>query len=343
MKKVLIGVLVAIALVVWVISWFRSPEAVTASGAQAWPGGMGTLEDVTRRFPPLQPNDASIKLSALGNALPQNNAVDEYVWREVERGELTIGEPPALPDVTAIRELLLRETIVWRRRGGIEEVGNDDPSSSRSMRMTMSRALIANALTKARANDPAAWEDLHAAWKLVLSLDGQPQMMAQTAPLSMVRMINAVAWKMPLPAPAWLAELHERDSVRRLLEAFQYQTAAYWEGGSQFFPTKWLANSVEHDRRIAEELIEATVCDVSVGENELGPDLRNLWRRAFRYRAEREASANALRVREGKSIETTSRCSDGGWTFDGTALRFSREIATTAPDRPMPLVLKVKP
>ena len=46
--------------------------------------------------------------------------------------------------------------------------------------------------------------------------------------------------------------------------------------------------------------------------------------------------------REVKSIETASRCSDGGWTFDGTTLRFSREIATTAPDRPMPLVLRFK-
>ncbi len=49
-----------------------------------------------------------------------------------------------------------------------------------------------------------------------------------------------------------------------------------------------------------------------------------------------------LRVREGKSIETASRCSDGGWTFDGTTLRFAREIPTAAPDRPMPLVLRVK-
>ena len=42
-------------------------------------------------------------------------------------------------------------------------------------------------------------------------------------------------------------------------------------------------------------------------------------------------------------IETGSRCSDGGWMFDGTTLRFSREIATAAPDRPMPLVLRVQP
>jgi hypothetical protein len=77
--------------------------------------------------------------------------------------------------------------------------------------------------------------------------------------------------------------------------------------------------------------------------NELGTDLTSVGRRALRNRAEREATANVLRVREGKAIETGSRCSDGGWMFDGTTLRFNREIATAAPDKPMPLVLRVKP
>jgi hypothetical protein len=159
----------------------------------------------------------------------------------------------------------------------------------------------------------------------------------------MARMINGVAWKMPLPAPAWLGELQARDNVRPLLEAYQYQTASYWEGGTRIFPTKMLADSVDHDREIAEELLHETRCDVSARANELGTDLTSVWLRAFRYRAEREATANALRVREGRTIEPTSRCSDGAWVFDGTTLRFSREIATAAPDRPMPLVLRVKP
>ncbi len=302
---------------------------------------MGTLDSVANRFPPLQANGASVKLTALANALPQNEAVGEFVAREIARGALTIGEPPALPDVSAIRELLLREPMVWKRNEGIG--GDDDTQSMRAMQMTVARALVASALSKARANDPASWEDLHAVWKLARALDQYPQLMVQTAALSMARMINGVAWKMPLPAPTWLGELQERDSVRPLLEAFQYSAASYWEDGAQMFPTKWLANSVEHDRLIAEELLKTTRCDVNARANELGVDLRGVWRRAFRYRAEREATANALRVREGKPIETASRCSDGGWTFDGTTLRFSREIATAAPDRPMPLVLQVKP
>lgn len=340
MKKLLI-VVAGIAVVIWVISWFRVPDVVARSAARPWPGGMGTLDSLASRLPQQQANEASVKLTALAKALPKNEAADEFVAREVARGELTIGVSPALADIAAIRELLQREPVVWERVEGIG--GDDDTQSTRALQMTTARMLVASALAKARANDSKAWEDLHAVWKLARSLEGHHQMMSQTAALSMARMINAIAWKMPLPAPAWLAELQERDSVRPLLEAFQHQTASYWQSGAEMFPTKSLANSVEHDRLIAEEVFNTTRCDVTIRMNKLGTDLASVWRRGFRYRAEREATANALRVREGKPIETTSRCSDGAWTFDGTTLRFSREIPTAAPDRPMPLALRVKP
>ena len=338
MKKALV-VIAVIALLAWVVSWFRAEDAVATSAAHEWPGGMGPLDAVGARFPPMPGNEASLKLKTLANALPKDDAVGDFVTREIARGELTIGEPPALPDVATIRVLLLRAPVVWQRHEGIG--GDGDTQGTRAAQMTMARALVAGALAKARGNDPAAWEDLHAVWKLARSLDAHPQVMVQTAALSMVRMINAVAWKMPLPAPAWLNELQARDSVRPLLESYQYQTASYWEGGAQMFPTKWHAGSVEHDRLIAEELFKTTSCDVNTRMNKFGVDLRSVWRRAFRYRAEREATANALRVRQGKAIEPASQCSDGGWTFDGTTLRFSREIATAPPDRPMPLELQV--
>jgi len=339
LKKLLI-VVAAIALVLWVVSWFRTPAAVAAAAARPWPGNMGTLESVAGRYPPLEANDASVKLTALANALPKNDAVDNFVQREISRAELTIGQPPALPDVSAIRELLLHEPIVWKR---YYDIGGADVSAARTTQMTAARVLVASALTKARAQDPAAWDDLHAVLALARSLDAQPQMMMQTAAFSMLRMINAVAWKMPLPAPAWLGELQQRDDLQPLVEAFQYQAASYWKSGAQMFPTKWLADSVEKDRRIAETLVNEKRCDVHIPMNDLGTDLSFVWRRAFRYRAEREATANALRIREGKPIETASRCSDGTWKFDGTTLRFSREIPTAAPDRPMPLTLRLNP
>ena len=341
MKKAALIVLIALTLAAGVALWLRNPEAVATSAARPWPGGMGPLETVNDRWPKIQANGASVKFAALADALPKNEAVNDFVEREITRGELAINEPPALPDLSAIRELLLHEPIVWEREDGIG--GGNEANARRTMQLMVARTLVASALMKARANDRAAWDDLHAVWKLARTLDGHPQMMAQTAALSMARMINAVAWKMPLPAPDWLTELQERDQLRPLLEAFQFQTASYWEDGAWLFPTKWLANSVDHDRSIADELFKLTRCDVNTPVNEFGTDLTSVWRRAFRYRAEREATLNALRVREGKPIETGSRCSDGGWMFDGTTLRFSREIATAAPDKPMPLVLRVKP
>ena len=341
MKKLLVFV-AAIALVIWVISWFRVPDAVNTSASRPWPGGLGTLDDAAKRVPQqVKANEASVKLTALANALPKDETVADFVSREITRGELTIGEPPTLPDVTTIRELLLGGPVIWKSGEGIG--GDDGTQAMRSAQMTVARALVADALVKARANDAAAWDDLHAVWKLARSLDGHPQMLLQTAAMAMTRMINAVAWKLPLPAPAWLGEVQQHDLLPPLLASFQHQAASSAYDGSHLFPTKMLANSVDRDRAIAEELVKETRCDVNTRANELGVDVSAVWRRAFRYRAEREATANALRVREGKPIETTSRCSDGAWTFDGTTLRFSREIPTAAPDRPMPLVLKVKP
>jgi len=325
------------------ISWVWAKDAVATSGARPWPGGMGTIDSVAARFLPLQSNAAAAKLLTLASALPKNQVVDDFVAREIARGELAIGESPALPYVAALRELLLHEPIVWERPGGVGDIADEAMTSRRGAQMTMARALVASALAIARAHDPAAWEDLHAVWNLARSLDDQPQPQLQTAAFSMARTINAVAWKLPLPAPAWLAELQQRDDVRRLLAAFQFQAASYWQDDARILPTKWLADSVEHDRRIAESLFNETRCDVTAPMNSLGVDLSSVWRRAFRARAEREATANALRVREGKPIEPRSRCSDGAWTFDGTTLRFTRAIATAAPDKPMPLVLRLRP
>jgi hypothetical protein len=340
MKKALIIVIAVFGLVASIFFSFRNEGAVATSAVQEWPGEMGTLERATDRWPRREANSASVKLTSLAETLPKNDkALDDFVALEIMRDEITIGEPPTLLDVSAIRDLLLQEQIVWERH---DEIGDPKAIATRAMQMTMAKVLVANALAKARSNAPTAWDDLYAVWKLARSLDGHPQMMAQTAALSMARMINAVAWKMPLPAPAWLHELQERDDVRPLLDAFQHQTASYWRSSARIIPTSWLASSIDHDRKIAEDLFNFTGCDVNTPMNQLGTDLTSLWRRAFRYRAEREATSNALRVREGKSIETRSRCSDGGWMLDGTTLRFSGEITTASPDTPMHLVLRVK-
>ena len=338
MKKAL-AVVAVLALVVWVLSWFRNPEAVAVSGAKPWPGGLGTLDSVAPRYPAMAANAAAEELMRWGGTLPQEGPLVAFVASETARGDLTIGDAPPMPDVTAIRDLLLREPIVWPRPGGVGDIGDQETSARRGVQMTVARALVAAALVKARAGDAAAWDELRALWKLAQSLEAQPQMMVQTAALSMVRMLNAAAWKMPLPAPAWFGEVQGRDMVRPLLEAFQYQTASYWGDGGALFPNKWNADGVERDRRIALSVAEQTSCDVTIAINSHGSDLTSVWRRAFRYRAEREATANALRIRAGEPIVADSVCQGGRWSYDGTTLRFNQTIATPPPDTPMPLTL----
>ena len=119
MKKALVIVFALIGLVASVVSLFRNPAAVSNSAAQPWPGEMGTLKTADARWPVLEANEASVKLTTLVNALPENKALDDFVGREITRGELTIGEPPELPDVRAVRELLSHEAVVWEREEGI--------------------------------------------------------------------------------------------------------------------------------------------------------------------------------------------------------------------------------
>ena len=143
MKQALIVVIFAIALVAWFFLWFRNEGAVATSAARPWPGEMGSLDTVDNRWPSLKANDASVKLTEFAKALPKNQVVDDFVEREIARGELTIGDPPVLPEVSAIRELLLREPIVWERR-----VNFDDTvvAEMRGVQMRVARALVASAL-----------------------------------------------------------------------------------------------------------------------------------------------------------------------------------------------------
>lgn len=344
MKKVIVlaaTLVLTLSMIGFAVLSLWDQKGVESSGSKPWPVG-GTLESAARRYPALQPSPASIRLLKLGSALPRSGAVDDYVTSEIRNGRLAIAEPPPLPDVAEIRELLLSEPVVWERRRGVAEVGDSATSDRRGVQMTIARALVADALARARTNDGVAWLDLQAAWMLAESLDSQPQMMSRTAALSMTRFVNAVAWKMPPPLPRWFERLQERDFIEPLLESFQYQSASYWMDGS-LFPTSMLAQAAEHDRQIAELVARQTNCDVAIAANKLGVDLSSVWRRAFRYRAEREATANAIRIRNGEAVSRRSQCADGSWTFADGTIRFSKEIPTFDSDPAMPLSFRVMP
>ncbi len=342
MKKALV-LLALLAAAASVASWFWAGDEVDAAAAQPWPGGLGTLAAVPNRYPPQDENEAARKLTNLAGAVAENDAVTAYVRQEIARGDLTIAEPPAMTDVSGIRDLLLREQIVWERNLS-QQHGGLLPKVA--MHLTVMRVLVASALARARRHDGAAWEELHAAWNLTKSLDEHPHLILRTVAMSMTRAINAIAWKMPLPVPAWFDEVRDRDQVLLLIETLQFENWRTWR--DQKFPTKPLAERIERERALTGELARATGCEfnrVPQPADRADPiaTLDIGWQRAFRYRAEREASANALRARAGQPIEERSHCSDGGWTFDGTTLRFMKPIALPEQrDTSMPLTLNVR-
>jgi len=337
------GPLVLLAAAVYVASWFWAGDEVAAAAARPWPDGLGTLAAFTDRYPPQHENEAARKLTRLAGPVAENDAVTIYVRQQIARGELTIAAPPAIADVTAIRDLLLREPIVWERDLS-QQHGGLLPKVA--MHVSLMRALVASALGRARQHDVAAWNDLHAAWNLTKSLDPHPHPILRIVAMSMTRAINAVAWKMPLPVPAWFDEVQSRDFVRPLFETLQYEQWLKWR--HQKFPVKPFAMAIDRERTITGELARMTECEFR-GPVETGDRTDPIggldigWQRAFRYRAEREATANALRARAGLPIEEGSHCSDGGGSFDGKTLRFAKPIALPERrDTSMPLTLRVR-
>jgi len=341
MKKALL-VVALLAAVVYVASWFWAGDEVAAAAARPWPNGMGTLAAVPDRYPPQHENETARTLTKLAAAVPENDAVTAYVRQEIASGEFAIAEPPAIPNLSAIRELLLREPVVWERdlmqqHGGL--------LGKVAMHLSLMRALVASALGRARQHDSSAWDDLHAAWNMAKSLDGHPHVIVRAVAMSMTRAINAVAWKMPLPAPAWFAEVRERDLVQPLVETMQFED---WRRlKEQTFPLKTFAERIERERALAGEVARMTECEFNRVTEPSSPKDPNDrldigWKRAFRYRVEREATANGLRARAGQRVEEGSRCSDGRWSFDGKSLQFSKPIALPERlDTSMPLTLHV--
>jgi hypothetical protein len=340
MKKALV-VLLSLAAVVYVVSWFWAGDKVATAAARPWPDGLGTLAAVPDRYPPQYENEAARKLTRLAAAVAEGEAITNYVRQEIARDELAIAEPPRIADLSAIRELLLREPVVWERNLS-QQHGGLLPKVA--MHLTLMRALVAHALGRARQHDVAAWDDLHAAWNLAKALDAHPHRILRIVAMSMTRAINAVAWKMPLPVPAWFGEVKDHDFIRPLFETLQYEMWRTWR--QQVFPLKPFAQTIDRERILTSELARVTVCELHSASTGVTSDLADFditWQRAFRYRVEREATANALRARAGQPIEERSHCSDGGWTFDGKTLRFTKPIGLSEQrDTSMPLTLRIR-
>ena len=384
------SVLAAICLVTWIVLYVSSSVALSRSSAREWPSGLGTVDAFPARHPTVPSNAAATRLLELAEPLaidfrrpapkrpahPVHAAMRELVTREHVRPEVAIGEAPPMvgaflderaAQLDAVRDHLLASDIVWATD---LTKGFDEPVPNLLAHMQLGRMLAARALLRARNGDAESWRDLEAASRLSQSIQRRPELITQLIALAIARIVNGVAWKLPLPAPQWLDELSAVDHGRLLGRALQHEAWMFREhgegkagltlGGPVGSPyiRLCLAGLIDAYRDTVEQTAPLTVCAFdgkrffeermaaiprwNVVARVAFPTMESSWSRALRYRAEREATKNALRLRAGQPL-LPSRCSDAQWVLRGNRLSLSREIPGGPKENVMPLSLVVKP
>lgn len=359
-----------------------SNAAWRRAGRSEWPSRLGMLEELPARFPKHGPSAEALRLAQLakplgldfGEGKPPVTATDEaianFVDAECARGVAGIEAPPAAVAGFLTQHAGALDAIGAHLRQSPDlawtvdlDQGFSAPTPNLLAYVRLSRVLVARALVRGRRGDPGAWEDLHAASMLDRSLQRRPELISQIIALAFARKVNAAAWKLPLPAPAWHAEYHAMDRRGPLLQGLQTDSWIMWRhvpsehsGPLQRVHLRAsVANLVLHQRETADEISRTKACafDGTAYAEKRVKDLpwwntvgqiafvNAPWNRVLRYEAEREATANALRVRSGQTVVEKSRCSDGTWVFEAGRIRFTREIKPTS-EKDMPLTLSAK-
>jgi hypothetical protein len=394
-----------ILIAVWLVMWIGAgvmARLYTTDTERVWPRGLGTLADARKRYPPAPVSPAGYELAGEAakvgiDIAPRNeprppelsprsnlqvrSALTKYLNSEIQKTTPEIDAPPAeLADYLAanaghlasIRAILLGdEEVAW----SVEFGSRRAPLPNLGGHMFLSRALLSNALDRARRGEAGAWDDARAATALSRGLWQRPELISALIALAIDRNVNAVARKLPLPVPAWFAEFQKFDYTAAMIasrqaeawaisEAIHAETSADDYAGPGHrraidtilspYTRLCTADSLDADRRVAIAVAETRTCDVNQwaffrqkrellawwnapGRRISTANLDAAWQRLFRFRAELEATDRALRLRAGQPRIETSGCSDGRWNYTENGFRFSREISSPAPAAPMPL------
>jgi hypothetical protein len=363
----LVAIVLAALLLTVVLVHLGIMAAWKHAGRQPWPMELGTLEDFDERFPKQGTSAAALELARLAKPLridfapkaknpdPIHKAITEYTKVHHSRNTAKIDAPPAEivayfyvndADIDAVRAHLLSSggDIAWP----VDlSKGFNAPLPNLLAHMQLARLFIARALTRGE------WEDLHAAMILGRSVYARPDTISQLIALAIARSVNAASWKLPPPAPPWLAELGAVDHRRLMLRAAQSDTWVLWQFGHQekkmpfgepgrpYFRAS-IADLALHQRETAIQLAMVRGCGFDSKAFEARrmaaiprwniiakiavPDFGGIWSRVLRYDIEREVAANALRIRGGQPAVKRSSC---------------REWETVDASPPMPIQLVV--
>ncbi|HYM60196.1 MAG TPA: hypothetical protein VEZ11_04820 [Thermoanaerobaculia bacterium] len=251
LRRVLLATGAAVAL--WLFAFGVGTTLRTRASSAQWPAGLGALTSVPSRYPAHPASTEALQLVTLAaplgvelrqaRAVPLHRKVGEqaalaaiaeplgaFVNLHFSRPTDVIDAPPAaLGDYLETHagpiESLRRHLV--DHNGRIQWAvdltkGTDMPFPNLLGHMQLSRLLAADALVRARRGDnPGAWEDLHAIWSLGGALRSRPEIISQLIALAGARIANALARKLPAPAPQWHQELAQFDLETPALWAMQ--------------------------------------------------------------------------------------------------------------------------
>ena len=256
MKKWLLFLL-ALVVAVWVLMWFGAlamNRFYSTDAERAWPMGLGTLDDVRKRYPAAPATasafslvDATAKVgidiapradrtrSDVRTNVRLRETISTYLTRQTRKPTPDIDPAPDelgdylaahAGDLATIRSVILgEEPVAW----AVDRESPRQPIPNLLGHMVLTRLLVVNALDRARRNESASWEDLRAAVALSRGLWARPEMISVLIALAIDRNVSAAARKMPLPAPAWFEDFRKFDYRRGMMAARQSETSAIAE------------------------------------------------------------------------------------------------------------------
>jgi len=390
MKKALLSVVavVILAFIGWLAFLGYATRQEHRAADVGWPSSLGLLDEVPKRFPDAEQSAGATKLVQLASAahlelrprermgsvatpkpgdvnVIARKAIGEYVKTQFERSGDAIDAPPPpaaqyLAEneaaLNAVRDHLLSGApIVWETK---LSRGFNAPIPNLSGLINLQKVLAARALDKARRNDAAAWDELHASWELNRGVWHRPDLISILIAIASTRMSNAAARKMPLPAPDWLRETYTFDYVGAMAASQQAEAWMIHHAKPGRLTVKDVlrlpsyrlqgAEYLDVMRKYTTEAVRSRACDSispqfdparrSLVTMHLAiPNLISAWHRLIRFRAELEATERVLQLRAGQTPSAKSQCSDGTWQVTSNGIKFSRDVKVPPPGIRYPL------
>jgi hypothetical protein len=344
----ILGGFVLLLALLWVVMYATAAAAMRDAKREPWPYGLGTLNELEAHGPRPAASKEAQEIPRLVDALGLDETSPEvYVAAQTAKRDDAIDPPPAdaglagheAPLAELVRLVVSAgDGLAWGQVGTPWQL--DDAAE----------LLGAAALDRARNGDAAgAWERVHAMWILARSAKGEPAYLGASAALKMEREANAVARKLPAPAPPWLAELTAIEPRRETAALIQQQTLSrvlsmpalpgpfvVFRPISDYIE----ASNVRRSRAAAEAMTASPRCRMDAAHTLARAE--EVYR-ATRIEAELEATAKMTALKSERARlghwppalpdAGASRCADNHWIYetkpDGSSmtLRMSWEVA----------------